>query len=107
MLSTIPVEHHFSKTDSELSGKVILKQILSDKVDKDFAYREKKGFSVPLSKWFGSKTAQVTERISDSQHLNSMFDGNVINSILSESLSNRVWLLLFLDEWLHQFNSTK
>ena len=107
MLSKIPVDKHYDETSSQLNGKMILKEILSEKVDRDFAFREKKGFSVPLSKWFGNKTSQVNERITDSRNLNSLMDRETIKMIIGERLSNRVWLLLFLDEWLHQFNSSK
>ena len=90
-----------------MHGKVILKEILANKIDYDFAYRPKKGFSVPLSKWFGKKSQQVSERLTDSRQMNSFFNKELIQAILDEGFSNRVWLLLFLDEWLEQFNSGK
>lgn len=103
LISKIPPEHHLSGNNS---GKQLLKKILTNKVDSDFAYRKKQGFSVPMSKWFKNEK-QINERILDSEMLPALLDKKEISKLISEGFGHRLWLLLFLDEWLHQFKSIK
>lgn len=103
LVSKIPSNMHFSQPPSGLDGKMILKDLLASKIDKQFAFREKKGFSIPLAKWFGSGESLVKERLKDSSNLKEFLEPTTIDSILKEGFGHRIWLLLFLDEWLHQF----
>ncbi|MEL6562251.1 MAG: asparagine synthase (glutamine-hydrolyzing) [Bacteroidota bacterium] len=104
-ISKIPSSHHFSGEKSEFTGKILLKKLLASKTSEEFAFREKKGFAVPLSKWFGDQDQKVIDRLMDSNHLFEYFHKPTVKEILQDGIGRRIWLLLFLDEWLHQFST--
>ncbi|MCR9253797.1 MAG: asparagine synthase (glutamine-hydrolyzing) [bacterium] len=105
MISKIPSSYHLSKNERGVDeGKIILKELLASKTDYDFAFRKKQGFSIPLSKWFKSKPEVLKERIIESTYLGKLLEKSSLHSILDQGYSNRIWLLLFLDEWLNQFH---
>lgn len=90
-------------------GKLLLKQLMSRYYGKAFVHRRKMGFAVPLRSWFSDQGAlreTVNERLigSDSR-LREYFDLEVIAEMLRNNDVSRLWLLLFLDEWLLQSRS--
>lgn len=103
LISKIPSKQHLS---ADYSGKQILKSLLAKKTDREFAFRKKQGFSIPMSRWFRDER-KMAGRILDSTHLPTLLDKKEIENLVSEGFGHRLWLLLFLDEWLDQFNNSK
>jgi asparagine synthase (glutamine-hydrolysing) len=87
-------------------GKRILKKVLAKYYPKDFVHRPKKGFAVPLRKWFsagGELHAVLHERLLDpDSDLFTYFEPAVLRRFIEVNATGPLWLLLFLDEWLRQ-----
>jgi hypothetical protein len=75
-------------------------------MDKDFVYRKKKGFSIPMEKWF-SKGAALQQLFND-QLLSSdsrvlfYFDKEILKSMLQNKNYKQLWLILFLEMWMKE-----
>lgn len=107
--ATIPNSMNFSKVEKFGSqGKVLLKKILEPNVSKDFLYRKKMGFAMPLNQWFHDDDnfyGDLNERLlSSNSMLSEYFERDEINKIIQNKNFGPIWLLLFLDEWLRQEN---
>ena len=90
----------------QLTGKHVLKRLLSRYFPDRFVHRRKQGFGVPLSRWFapdGEARAFVEERLlgSDSR-LRTLFDPSAARDLLQNGQHGPVWVLLVLEEWLRQ-----
>lgn len=90
----------------QLTGKHVLKQLLSRYFPDRFVHRKKQGFGVPLARWFapdGDARAFVEERLlgRDSM-LRSLFDPEPARDLLRDGRHGPVWVLLVLEEWLRQ-----
>lgn len=92
--------------DGRYEGKLLLKRVLRKFFPHDLIDRPKQGFAVPIDKWFavgGTLRASVEERLlSDRSPLRTFFEISGIRTILDDSRSGPMWLLLVLDEWLRQ-----
>jgi asparagine synthase (glutamine-hydrolysing) len=75
---------------------------------KDFINREKKGFAVPIHKWFaegGLLNGEINSRLRNkNSRLSNYFEPETIGQFIDNNSSSYIWLLLFLDEWLIQNN---
>lgn len=113
--ATIPPQVMFNQTNGNAPvEKYLLKSLLERRFPKDFVYRRKAGFSMPLARWFnkedGSLFKEVSERLCDPQSpLYKFFTRDGIETILFKrdyprhiGDSEPIWQLLFLDEWLRQ-----
>ncbi|MEP6779278.1 MAG: asparagine synthase (glutamine-hydrolyzing) [Gemmatimonadaceae bacterium] len=90
----------------ELTGKHLLKKLLSRWFPDPFLHRKKQGFAVPLAKWFGvggDARQHVEQRLlgADS-HLRSLFDTSAARDLLAQGRHGPVWVLLVLEEWMRQ-----
>jgi len=87
-------------------GKLLLKELMERYYPRDFLYRKKMGFGVPIQKWLtegGSLHRDVRERlIGPNTMIAEYFEPSVTQTILDGNFSGRIWLLLFLEEWLQQ-----
>jgi len=90
-------------------GKYLLRKLLEDRFSKDFIHRPKKGFEVPIRKWFQSGyEEQIRERLLDAGNpLLAIFSKSRIETLLErQTLSGdqhgKVWALLFLSEWMRE-----
>jgi len=88
----------------EGKGKRVLKKNLSKYFPDEFVNREKMGFALPISSWLKEGMEEAKERLLYSKNLSHYLDMKVVSEILEEGYGHRVWLILFLDEWLNQFN---
>ncbi len=93
----------------QLTGKHVLKKLLSRYFPDRFVHRRKQGFGVPLARWFapdGEARAFVEERLlgRDSM-LRSLFDPEPARDLLRDGRHGPVWVLLVLEEWLRQANA--
>ena len=109
--ATIPEEMLINRNKGKWEGKLLLKELLEKKFPADFVYRNKQGFAVPLSKWF-SKQGELKEilnqkLLSHNSCLKEYFNTDAIQKLLNSSNIGGMWLLLFLEEWLQQFNGSK
>lgn len=90
----------------QLTGKHVLKRLLSRYFPDRFVHRKKQGFGVPLARWFapdGEARGFVEDRLlgSDSR-LRSLFDPSPARELLQRGQHGPVWVLLVLEEWLRQ-----
>lgn len=106
--ATIPTKFNFRRSGDGWGGKVLLKQLLGRHFDMEFINRPKKGFSVPLDKWFavgGELYGHLQERLLNPQaKINQLFEPQAVRSIVEGPSSGNKWQLLFLEEWLAQNN---
>lgn len=108
LATRIPLEYNMKKDGDMYSGKHLLKKILEKNFPKEFVHRQKMGFAIPISKWFdgGNTTGtQIREMLtaSDSQ-LGQYFSPEGIDALLDTDNFGGIWLLLFLEYWLRDFN---
>lgn len=91
----------------EWEGKLLLRRLLERWYPSNLVHRRKTGFGVPLARWFadgGVYRGQLEERLLDpSSPLSEYFDPSVIRELLTKNFTGPLWLLLFLDEWLRQY----
>ncbi len=106
--ATIPEEFNINNKSGEWRGKLLLKELLQKNFPTEFIHRKKQGFGVPISKWFahqGELDVLLQDRIlSKNSLINSYFDQKAIRGLQDENHSGALWLILFLEEWLAQFN---
>ncbi|WP_053333973.1 asparagine synthase (glutamine-hydrolyzing) [Gemmatimonas phototrophica] len=92
-----------------LSGKHMLKRLLSRYFPEPFVHRKKQGFAVPLSRWFSSEGEArhlVDERLMGSgSMLHTLFDPTAARTLLDGGRYGPLWVLLVLEEWLRQMQS--
>lgn len=104
--ATIPQSHNIKKINDNWEGKLLLKKNLESFYSKDFIYRPKMGFAVPITDWFGSsgsKKLEIKERLLDSQNgFSEYFDRKSLENVANSNHAGQQWLLLFLQEWLQQ-----
>ena len=107
--ATIPEEFLISNKSGEWTGKILLKKLLERNFPHDFVYRRKKGFAVPLSRWFSSngEYRMVVEEslLSERSVLGEFFETKSVEKLIHSANSGGIWQLLFLEEWLRQFKS--
>lgn len=108
--SKIPEHMNLRTYNGKMEGKLLLKRILEKNYSKDFIYRKKMGFSIPITKWFkeGNETGnQIREMLiaSDSQ-IGNYFSIEGIEYVINSNNYGAVWLLLFLEYWLKDFRES-
>jgi asparagine synthase (glutamine-hydrolysing) len=106
--ATIPEEMNISRdANNHWEGKQLLKKLLEKQFPKEFVYRQKQGFGIPLSKWF-SNEGQLRDKLNDSvlsknSHISTFFNQDSLQQLLNSENTGGMWLMLFLEEWLTQF----
>ena len=104
-MSNIPTEFNFTFERGNFSGKQLLKKLLLKKYPKEFVNRKKTGFAVPLQNWFSSKDQAdyVNQHLLGAEStLGKYFNYHQIEQIINNKNTGKIWLLLFLEEWLKQ-----
>ena len=92
-------------------GKSLLKENLKNDFPPSFIFRKKQGFGVPLLQWFGEDGAMYGEPFtklvnSRSEKFQEIFNLDAVYNLLCQGEHNNTYLLLFLEEWLYQFENT-
>ncbi|PWA04864.1 asparagine synthase (glutamine-hydrolyzing) [Flavobacterium psychrotolerans] len=104
--ATIPQSYNIKKINGNWEGKLLLKKDLESSFSKEFVYRPKMGFAVPITDWFGSlgsKNSEVKERLLDTQNgFSDYFNRDTLEKIANGNHAGQKWLLLFLQEWMQQ-----
>ncbi|MBK7172707.1 MAG: asparagine synthase (glutamine-hydrolyzing) [Bacteroidales bacterium] len=93
-----------------MEQKYILKESMAPHLTKNVLNHPKQGFGVPLSVWFKDDLSQYVKDtlLSDNPKIAAYLDKNEVRRIVEHSyfgnrdLSNRVWQLLCLEEWIRQ-----
>jgi len=87
-------------------GKLLLKKLLSRYYSPEFLHRPKMGFSTPIEKWFSQdgeyRQTLETRLLSNNSRLTEFFNPHALKLLLRQKVTQPLWLLLFLDEWLEQ-----
>ncbi len=88
--------------------KMILKDLLNKKMKNSFADRPKQGFTPPLVHWLAEKKNKewVKANLLDpNQFVYSLFEPAKLKEIIeTKNHTDRIWTLLFLNEWHKKFN---
>ncbi len=91
------------------SKKHILKETFSNILPSEIISHKKQGFSVPLSIWFKNDFKDYTyEILMNSNYLYDFLEKKYVKKLLNDhqkgirDFSQKIWSLLFLDEWLKQ-----
>jgi asparagine synthase (glutamine-hydrolysing) len=105
--STIPEYFNMARDgNGQWEGKLLLKKALERYYPADFVSRPKKGFGVPLQKWFscdGSLRETLQDRLLGKEStLHTLFEPAIIEQLLQSVAIYPLWILLFLEEWLSQ-----
>jgi len=95
--------------------KTVLREFLRQRVPAEILARRKRGFGVPLGEWFrGPYRDYVGDRLlSASTPLGSVLDTTAVAGVVQahwrgqRDFSDRIWTLLWLDEWFRQFGPAR
>jgi asparagine synthase (glutamine-hydrolysing) len=90
-----------------LTGKILLKRLMRDRLPRQILDRPKKGFGVPVGEWFrGRLRAHLSEVLfSDRARGRGWFAPRAIENLIDEhdrriaDHTERLWALLFLEHW--------
>ena len=108
LATTIPEEFLVNNKNGKWEGKLLLKKLMEKNYSDDFIYRKKQGFAVPLSKWFSDeneyKLLIENKLLSPNSLLAKYFNADIIAELVANKHTHAIWMLLFLEEWLTQFN---
>lgn len=91
--------------------KYLLKKIAEPHLPKEILQRPKKGFGIPREKWLrGSLNEFMKGRLLDEKFIAHGFNRGVIEQLVKEHVGGRdhslkLWSLLMLQMWLHEFHS--
>jgi len=91
--------------------KHIFKEAFKNILPKEIISHKKQGFAVPLNNWFkGDLKEYAYDNLQNSKFLNDYLNPQYVNLILknhqkgARDYSQKIWSLLFLNEWLKQNN---
>ena len=90
---------------SYFDGKLVLKKILNEYLPKSLYERPKKGFGVPISKWFKSDLNNWIREIVNSNYLNHILDNKFYIQSLNNHLSGKadnsqiLWRYTIFYQW--------
>ena len=93
------------------TSKYLLKKCMQDKLPKQILRRPKKGFGMPIAKWFQSELKGVLLDYLNKDHINKegIFNYDYIKLLIDEHLSRRkdnrklLWTLLIFELWHEKF----
>jgi asparagine synthase (glutamine-hydrolysing) len=98
------------KENAKWEGKYLLKKNLENDFSHDFVYRQKQGFGVPLIEWYAEDGSLYNEpyiRLMNpkSEIFRELFNPEFVYQRITCGEHNKTYLLLFLEEWLYQFEN--
>jgi asparagine synthase (glutamine-hydrolysing) len=94
-----------------LTTKYIWKKAIKDCIPREIVRRGKKGFGIPIGKWFSSEVkgllldALASERLKQQEIFNPSAVGKLVADHLSHQVDNRkkIWNLLIFQLWWNKF----
>jgi asparagine synthase (glutamine-hydrolysing) len=109
LAARIPPQYNMKKDGDLYSGKHLLKKALEQHFPHEFVHRKKMGFAIPIADWFGvgNRTGEEIHEMltAPDAQLSKYFSEDGIKQLLQTDNYGGVWLLLFLEYWLRDFNS--
>ena len=92
-------------------GKIILKKFLCKYLPKDYVYKQKKGFAVPMQDWLRGPLKEWAENLLFSKEIieQNYFDANKIKLNWEDHINYKVdntrilWPILMLQSWLNYY----
>jgi asparagine synthase (glutamine-hydrolysing) len=92
-------------------GKYLLKKVMEKHLPVDIIYRKKKGFPVPIAKWFRTTLQEkardilLDSRASERQYFKTSYIKNVLDKHAAgrEDLSRRIFTFLTLELWHRKY----
>ena len=109
--ATIPEYMNMRRINGKYEGKLLLKKILAKHYSHEFVYRKKMGFAIPITKWFseGNSTGDMVRDVllSSDSKTSQYFSKFGVSRILNSDNYGAMWLLLFLEYWLKDFEDQK
>lgn len=107
LVATIPSDLKLKNGEK----KYILKKLMVNYLPENIIYRKKKGFNIPLSKWFKADFNQYARDLllSATSSNRGIFNTTTIERILDthskkgRNLSDIIWALLFFESWCRQW----
>lgn len=94
------------------TGKLILKELASQYLGRDYVFRPKEGFGIPVSRWLKEdKFAYLHQSLMDSSPVYDYLDKKVIQEFVAAHLNGsadhgyKLWNLLMLDGWLRHVHA--
>jgi len=103
----LPLRYKISRTQT----KVILRELLKGKVSETIVKRPKKGFGIPLARWFRGELSEFLKRTLDKKKLadEGFFDAEKVWKLVEEHLSGRknwrkeLYNLVVFELWLSRY----
>jgi asparagine synthase (glutamine-hydrolysing) len=96
-------------SSSSLGGKLLLKRVAEQFYDREFVNRPKMGFAAPIRHWFHEdRLGDLQDRLLDpGSRMGELFSRQAIEQVVTTQretggASRRLWLLMFLAEWMQQ-----
>lgn len=91
-----------------ITGKFILKELASSHLGREYVYKPKRGFGIPIDRWLKEdrKRYMADTLLSTSSPVNDYLDRSFVQTLAKEHQSGRfnhcakLWNLLMLDGWL-------
>lgn len=106
LANTIPTEYKIAHGTT----KYALRQAASKRIPEAWYKRPKKGFPVPIIKWFKEeKYYNFTKKIFNEEYAKEFFDVNIINKLLDEHYNGKknncrkIWTILVFLVWYKKF----
>ncbi|PIT96808.1 asparagine synthase (glutamine-hydrolyzing) [Candidatus Campbellbacteria bacterium CG10_big_fil_rev_8_21_14_0_10_35_52] len=103
----LPMKYKMDKK----SGKIILKDILSEIMPKEFVYRRKQGFGAPIVAWLKTKRMRefVYEKLGNDARIYEFLKKSEVQRYISEfyekdnvTAQQKIWSLLCLELWFQK-----
>lgn len=106
----LPTEFKMNKGEN----KIILKDILSEIMPKEFVYRRKQGFGAPVKEWLRTPKMEnlIKKEFGDEAHIYKFFNKKALKKIINRFYGNgkfgekiddsvyyKIWVLLCLELW--------
>jgi len=82
--------------------KSLLKKVASINMSKNFVYRRKMGFSIPLAQWFKN---ELKDKVEDLRDKSIFFESSYVNKIIDDHFNGvrnntgKIWPLIVFNEW--------
>ncbi|MFC1711927.1 asparagine synthase (glutamine-hydrolyzing) [Patescibacteria group bacterium] len=99
---------------SKLNGKYLLKKVAEKYFPKEFVYRKKHGFSVPLNSWFKNELKDIVwDSYKDTKHLSIKINSKYYKQIIKQHVNgekdwaDQIWGIVVLTKFLRENKFSK
>lgn len=105
-LDTEIINFAFSLKSKHRADKYLLRKVAQKYLPKKIAWRQKKGFTVPLGDWYRHQLRSTVLETTDNLSSLEIFNGNYLKQVVNEHLTykkdhrDKIWSLIVLSKWL-------